>query len=314
MSGSTVTAAGSETHTFNLVNPAYGTILVHQKTPSNQSLPGACFGVRPASDRRVPLFQACDDNDGHDDGSTTLHVPAGNVDLVEYQAPAGYVTADPVPLQVTSAQTTETTVTDPTPSTLIIHAVEGWGAPKPGLCWTWVLSPAISSGWACDVDDGANDGVTHITGLQYGTYSLSLFDGVPTGYKDPATSGITLGVMTTKNVTITLKLTAKPKLTRGPIVNNVSATTVDLFFESDQPTHGRIDFGTTDALGGSAAGKSAYVPSQTITVTGLLPGSLYSFRIHVENQNGQAESEIFQVRTGPADASATLIVKTVSPR
>jgi uncharacterized surface anchored protein len=306
------TVVGAETKTFNLTNLPFGSILIHHETPAHAPLLGACFAAYLKIDdhESYQYYQACDAEDGADDGDITVDVPEGTNRVQETTIPDGFVRPEDVNVDVTSGATTEVTIVSPTPSTLTIRAKEGWNVPIKGQCWWVERAGDLGSGYYCDDEDGASDGVTHAGKLRGGDYTIRLFQSSPPGTIYPSAKHVVLAPMSNLDTTIVIHRPA-PKLTVGPVVNDVTSSSIALYFKADQPIHGRIDFGKTDSLGQSVPGTSAYSTQQAITVSGLSPNTTYYLRAHIENDNGAVNSVILSIRTAAATATAAVKIHTI---
>ena len=307
------TATGTETHTFEMVNLPYGKIVIHKKKPNQQFLAGACFAsfLQVNGADSYPSFYACDSDDGSSDGIIEIEVPAGAHRLQEYAAPPGYVPAEDVFVQVTSNATTETTIVDPIQSTITVSAEEVWGDPVGGLCWSLQKTGVEGFNSACDWQDGLDDGKTHFDSLKSGEYTVTLSSEVPSGHQFQPLSRIQLEAMTDQTVMAVFNQGA-PKLKLGTYINNVTTTTIELYFESNQPVHGLVEYGLTDALGNSASGLEAFSAEQPIIITGLQPGMTYFLRVHGENGNGEFTEEIFSLRTRVAGPTGTVEIRKLN--
>jgi uncharacterized surface anchored protein len=117
---------------------------------------GACFQV--TAERGSD--EACDSDDGANDGVITLAAVAGENGLTETRAPFGFQAADFQFITVAADSPNEVTVVNAPLEQLTIHKVDEHGAPLTdedgGACF------AFYGMTHCDGDDGANDGTITI--------------------------------------------------------------------------------------------------------------------------------------------------------
>ena len=105
-----------------------------------------------------------------------------------------------------------------------------------------------------------------------------------------------------------LKLSSAP----GPAIKNVASesglATATIRWDTDAPATSQIEYGTTDDLGVFSIFDASLVSNHSQTLTGLKPGTSYSYRLHSTNGDGieSVESIFFfttQLDTTPPEIS-----------
>ena len=228
--------------------------------------------------------------------------------MVETQVPSGYVAAQPVQVHAISNQTATVEIVDPTPSTIVIHALDVNGALVLGLCWRLEIpDPLTYVDSACDDHDGQNDGLTNFGKLRTGDYKLTHRRTV-TGYLKAPPTLVSLGVMETLDLNVLIPQPA-PKMVTGPTILSVTQAAAIVYWETDQKSTGVVDYGLSENLGRIRPKIQPAADMQhTVELSPLEPGRLYYFQASSENVNGSVESMVFTFRTPSATATAKLSV------
>jgi uncharacterized surface anchored protein len=296
-----------------------GTIVIHKRTADNQPLAGACFsaytdeGGGQHSDFAVG--GRCDYDDGAGDGLITFPAPPGNLVVVEDQTPYGYVAAPPIQVTIASQQTVELTVVDPLASTLVISVTDLWGTPFAPACIELFSTNAdgtrgSSAGVGCTYHFGEFNKV-RFGPLQPGRYLIS-GSSVNTGMHLDADVPVDIGLSETVDLTVKFNSPA-PALAARPVVASLTQTSAVIYWETDQPTVGTVEYGLTTNLGRrrpiSAAPESKV---QRVELSPLEPGRTYYFRVRSTNPNGEVTSELSWFRTPGSTATASLEITKVN--
>jgi uncharacterized surface anchored protein len=214
------TLTGSEQRHLTVVDQPGGVVITKLGSDTGETpLPGACFyfyrddnGSGQLEDWDDPLV--ADVCDGEYTGQVAASLPPGTYFAVEYNAPDGYLTAEPVLFTVVEGAATRLTVTDYRLPTLTIakRGADTGDAPLPGACFTLYFDrngngvhdeeddfgPSICDGG--DRDDDA-DGLLPFGPVQPGTYIL-VESTPPLGYLPVADQVLTLGLGENKKLTI----------------------------------------------------------------------------------------------------------------
>lgn len=153
-------------------------------TGLNGDQTGACFTIYVTDADGNPdwaIASGCDADDGLD-GVVTVRLDPGFYAAYEYRAPNGYYANQEQPwtmFEIAAGQQTERTVANLRRPTLTIRKIgdELSPGPVPGACFEVSGNENL---WACDTDDGNEDGLFTIS-LAPGTYTFR--EGfVPAGY------------------------------------------------------------------------------------------------------------------------------------
>jgi hypothetical protein len=111
------------------------------------------------------------------------------------------------------------------------------------------------------------------------------------------------------NAVVHMADTTPPKITKL-WVTSVTQTSATIYFETDQPAEGYIDYGLSSSLGRVVPGSPpAPATKHTLTLPSLKPSTSYSFRARAVTAGGQDTTEIHTIRTWPSSATARLTVK-----
>ncbi|NOY78663.1 MAG: hypothetical protein GXO76_12430 [Calditrichaeota bacterium] len=95
--------------------------------------------------------------------------------------------------------------------------------------------------------------------------------------------------LTTANGLLTLRGTPDsqaPQITFGPFAQNISATGAQIVWVTDEPSSGIVEFGTGTSYGQTAGGAAVFERIHRITLSGLLPGTRYHFRVKSSDRWG----------------------------
>jgi hypothetical protein len=103
-----------------------------------------------------------------------------------------------------------------------------------------------------------------------------------------------------------------PKITKV-WVTSITPTSASIYFETDQPAQGYVDYGLTSHLGQVVPGSSpAPDTKHTLTLPSLTANTLYYFRARAVTAAGQDTTQIYSFRTPQVSATARLSVKKVN--
>ncbi len=96
-----------------------------------------------------------------------------------------------------------------------------------------------------------------------------------------------------------------PVITAGPSEDQIAATSVRLNWTTDVASTSIVHFGTTPALGDSTVDLTA-VTTHALTVTGLLPATVYYYSVGSEDVNGRnfSPTGVFSTASPPAASGA----------
>ena len=89
-----------------------------------------------------------------------------------------------------------------------------------------------------------------------------------------------------------------PVIVTGPTVNNVTANSATITWETDEPTAGTLEYGLTEALGVSKK-INEYRTNHQVKLTNLTPAKTYHYKVQCTDAsgNGPVESEILTFYT-----------------
>jgi hypothetical protein len=101
-----------------------------------------------------------------------------------------------------------------------------------------------------------------------------------------------------KNGSITIRENEPPQITAGPYVNSVTSSTAEIFWITDEPADGMVEYGLTNQLGLTAK-HSDFKLQHTIRLENLAPDMQYYFRIACSDSfgNGPTKSAILTLKT-----------------
>ncbi len=296
-----------------------GTIVIHKRTADNQPLAGACFlaymddGDGQHSDSSVS--GGCDYDDGAGDGLITFPAQPGNLVVVENQTPSGYVPAPDIRVTIESQQTVELTVVDQLASTLVVSVTDLWGTPFGPACLELFYTNADGTrgtyaGVGCTYDFGEFNKV-RFGPLQPGRYLIS-GSSVNTGMHLDADVPVDIGIAESAEVTVRFNSPA-PALAARPVVVSLTQTSAVIYWETDQPTVGTVEYGLTTNLGRRRPiGAAPESKVQRVELSPLEPGRTYYFRVRSTNPNGEVTSELSWFRTPGSTATASLEITKVN--
>ncbi|MBN2000543.1 fibronectin type III domain-containing protein, partial [candidate division KSB1 bacterium] len=93
------------------------------------------------------------------------------------------------------------------------------------------------------------------------------------------------------NGRIKINDTSPPKITNGPLVRNITATTAVIAWSTDEASTSRVEYGTTQQYGFERSG-SGLVREHEIKLSGLQPNTTYHYRVSSTDsvQNGPTTS------------------------
>lgn len=111
---------------------------------------------------------------------------------------------------------------------------------------------------------------------------------------------------------------ATPQDTQAPTISGVTATiidpnTADINWTTDEPTFGRVEYGMTQSTGSTAVDSTDPKTSHRITLTDLLPGTTYYYRVIATDPSGnEAISEIYSLTTLADNSPAVAIISPLA--
>jgi hypothetical protein len=79
-------------------------------------------------------------------------------------------------------------------------------------------------------------------------------------------------------VSDTIILDTVPPVISGETVTDVTATTADITWQTDEEADGQVEYGPDTSYGSLSPRDTSYVTERTVTLTGLEPATLYHFR------------------------------------
>lgn len=234
----TVTISGGDqqvpvTHTAAQVDE-YGDLYVYAADADGNLLPGACYEIRPRPNSTGARADACDADDGANDGVTTFSgAVAGLYRLEEMQPPDGYELGNRRNIEVVANQTNEYTIShestateepteevteepteepteevteEPTEAAAVpvyVSVVDADGFSVQGAC---VSLDGPQNYSACDNDNTdaePQDGVILFSEVEPGTYT-AINDSVPDGFETASESSVDVPSDSTEPVYVTL--------------------------------------------------------------------------------------------------------------
>ena len=293
-----------------------GTIAISKRTAGGAPLVGACFTIfrdqGNGNHGDVDIGGGCDSDA---DGELSFPAPAGDLVIVETQVPYGYVAAEKLRVTIASGETKSFTVVDPLASRLVVATTDLWGNPVRRTCLLLNLanedgSPGDYYGERC-VESGVEiDNTIEFDLLPPGRYLLTLTGAAP-GYYRSSPAVVDVGLAETKHFNLPLN-GPKPKLHAGPILGRVTQTSMLIYWETDQPTVGTVEYGRSSSLG-SVSSTSPEAKVHRVTISGLQAGRTYHFRTQSTNPNGAVRSLTFYLTTpGSGQTARLLLTKTNS--
>jgi hypothetical protein len=127
----------------------------------------------------------------------------------------------------------------------------------------------------------ASHGVT-LTGLVSGTTYYFVAQSIGA---DGAT-----GYSTVMNFTTTGTAPTGPPTISSVLVSNITNTSATITWTTSQPATSQVNYGTTTAYGSQSALNSTLGTSQSVTLTGLTPGTTYDFDVVSANAGAQSST------------------------
>jgi len=94
-----------------------------------------------------------------------------------------------------------------------------------------------------------------------------------------------------------------PRFTKGPYLQQPTATSVVVMWETQHPSSGRVFWGENAAEENEIEDPAAGTVHK-VTISGLFPGRRFFYRVTAENDRGETESAVFSFRTAPDFAAA----------
>jgi hypothetical protein len=283
-----------------------GTLIIHKQKPDGTPLSAACFVTFAVGGTPNPNAQTCDSEGS--DGTFQLKLPPGDRIVRETVAPFGYARAADVLVQIESKQTTEITIVDPLASVLTVKSTDLWGTPITPTCLT-LLTDAGGGVPGSVVFTGcvakATASVT-FKPLQPGNYLIRL-DSTKAGFYGPQYVPVSVGLEEIKSFALLLNGPA-PVLFVSPAAQKVLQTSVEIYWETDQPTEGSLIYGLTRESELPAPPVDPLAKAHRVSLAGLLADRTYYVRVRGSNPNGQFASATFTFHTAPAVSTARLVV------
>jgi hypothetical protein len=110
------------------------------------------------------------------------------------------------------------------------------------------------------------------------------------------------------------QLPTGPSTPTGPTISSIQTESVVensavIQWNTNVPTTGRIEYGVTSSLGSTSTSSAALATSHSVTLSGLLPDTSYSFRILAQDANGvETDSSLgtFQTSADPTLPSSSI--------
>lgn len=165
----------------NVVNLPTTKLIVRKKTEAGAALKSSCFTVYKNSGgtRGAKIGeQVCDNADGSDDAYVRIALSPGSYLLAESKPPRGYLAGADIAFTIRTGLDTELDVKNVLGGTLKVYTwdTEYFWVPDDACYTVWAGGAqgpkSIKLGNACDAADGRKDGITIITGLPTGTWTL----------------------------------------------------------------------------------------------------------------------------------------------
>jgi uncharacterized surface anchored protein len=176
-----------------LQSAAGGSVFVSMVDEASQPIPGGCVSVSSGG-KQVSLADgrwaaACDGDDHHLDGKIAVSgLAAGTYSLEETKAPTGYLpNTQSRGFSLTAGTDVRLTLSHQLGGSVTITLIDEHQQALPGSCFSATYDTGGSvpggtvTGYACDKDDGANDGKINIIGQDTGNYVL-VEKSLPPGY------------------------------------------------------------------------------------------------------------------------------------
>jgi uncharacterized surface anchored protein len=171
--------AGERIEVEVVASPRPGSVLIRKTDDGGRALANACFSTIAVDGGAA--YEVCDNdqNDANPAAGLILlnGIAAGDYDVRETRAPAGYRAAADRQVNVAAGARTDVTVRNsplPPPAqrgSLVVTKTDADDRLLAGACWA-LLSGDVSAAARCDGDDGARDGIARFDGVGVGRYTL----------------------------------------------------------------------------------------------------------------------------------------------
>lgn len=308
-----VTIAPGETLTFTLVATRWAQLEITVQTVEEVPLPGACFWgyVDTGGGAKGRLIAGrCDNADLNNDGHVLMPIPAGDVVVEQQGVSGGYLPAGDQRFHLAPGESASATFVNQLPTTLNVRTVDVWGD---AIAGTVVQLVQTQGGDVVFFATTTRLGLAGFSRIPSGAYEVTITtDNLQRGFLPPVTPFlVTVADLEVKTLEVVIPEVA-PKPRVGVYVADISPTSVQLYWVTDQKTIGEVEFGRTSALG-SVAPPTPGLPATThrIKVNGLRPGTNYVFVAVGHSPNGDVRSKAFTVRTAAPANTASIVVTNV---
>ncbi len=202
--------------------------------------------------------------------------------------------------------TPATTATPPN-----VGYLAAWGINNSSATVTWSTDVAATTQLAY----GTTTALGQLSPLQttlaasHGVTLNGLLSGTTYYYvaQSTAANGAT-GYSPTSTFTTTGTAPAPPPVISNVASSNVSGTSATITWTTSVAATAQVNYGTTTAYGSSSAVTTALVTSQSVTLTGLTPGTTYNFDVVSANSGGNSSvSANFTLTTSTASGTPPVI-------
>ncbi len=91
-------------------------------------------------------------------------------------------------------------------------------------------------------------------------------------------------------VSDTIVLDTVPPVISGETVTDITATTADITWQTDEEADGQVEYGPDTSYGSFSPKDTTYTTQRTVTLTGLEPATLYHFRVLSSDRAGNVST------------------------
>jgi hypothetical protein len=105
---------------------------------------------------------------------------------------------------------------------------------------------------------------------------------------------------TSGNATFSTLSTSSPPVITNVATTNLTSTSVTVTWTTDQPSSSLVNYGTTMGYGSSSTLNTTLVTAHSVTLTGLVAGTLYDFDVTSANATSQSTTSPNSTFTTPA--------------
>jgi len=251
------------------------------------------FHLRPNS---LCLNAGIDRQDYDNDGNTTEPInmgcyitgneTIGLIDLSQYQG-------DSIDLTITTTSLSEGTVNQSYSATL-----EATGG-IPSYTWS-IISGSLPEGLSLNSSTGEISGTPLIEGISNFTVQVT----------DSASNQATQEL----SITIEPEPDTFPPTISTITPTNITESSVTITWQTDEPATSQVEYGLSTDYGSLTVLDSNLVTSHSVTITGLVPETLYHYRVRSQDTNGnEAISIDYTFTTHPLEPGTYTVILGDTP-